>query len=393
MHEAGISTGWQTRWPLWLAVGLAVARVVSLLSMPLAGLRGYGDFIHFYNMASLPGWPFFNYWVEFPPVFSFLSALLFRISGGQQHVYDYLLFFILTAADAGNIYLFSRMSIRLHARPGSLLRAGLYLLVLLSVAYGWWYFDALAVFFFLLGLSLLLEGREVKAGLMIGAGILTKLFTGLVLLAAWRRFSPGKLAMMVAAAVTPALLVWGSLVVLSPDYSLASLRSQSSKGSWETVWALLDGNLRTGNFGDEIERLDPTTAAHPVGNPSEIAPWFTLIVFGIVGLVAIWRIRPAGDLQSIALLGFGWTLFLLWSPGWSPQWILYLLPLVLLVLPERMMALFAVMLVLVNLLEWPILLSRGFFWALPMTVILRTLLLALLAVGFYEIARLKIQEQ
>lgn len=66
---------------------------------------------------------------------------------------------------------------------------------------------------------------------------------------------------------------------------------------------------------------------------------------------------------------------------------LFLLPLILLILPQRMAVLFALMLVLVNLLEWPVLLSRGFFWALPLTIGLRTLLLKLLAVSFHQAAR------
>lgn len=387
MRVQGGEAGWQARWPGWLVAGLAVARLLLLLSMPLEGLHGYGDFVHFFNMASLPGWPYFNYWTEFPPLFSLLSALLVRLAGGQQHVYDYLLFFLLTLADCGNLYLFTRLSARLWALPAGLVRSGLYVLVLSSLAYSWWYFDSLAVFFMLLGIVLLLERRELSAGLAIGAGILTKLFPGLALLLAWRRVSFRRLVLLGAAALLPVVLVWGSLWLLSPRFSLASLQSQASKGSWETVWALLDGNYMTGNFGDEVIRLDPAAATRPVGNPPLISPWLRLLVFGGLGLGAIWRIKPQTDRQSLAILGFGWALFLLWSPGWSPQWVLFLIPLVLLVLPQRMALLFGLMLVLVNLLEWPILLSRGFFWALPLTIGVRTLLLLLLAVSFYQEAK------
>ena len=382
---------WKARWPGWLVAGLAAARLVMLLSMPLAGLRGYGDFLHFFNMASLPGWPFFNYWVEFPPVFSFLSAVLVRLSGGQAHVYDYLLFFVLAMADCGSLYLFARLSTRLHPLSGALARSGMYLLALTVLAYGWWYFDPLAIFFMLLGITLLLDNRPVSAGLAIAAGILTKLFPGLVLLLAWRRWPLKRLVVLASASLLPALLVWGALWALTPRYTLASLQSQASKGSWETVWAMLDGNFMTGNFGDEVVRLDPSAAARPVGNPPLVSPWLLLVIFAGLGLLCIWKIQPEGgprgEVQSLAILGFGWVLFLLWSPGWSPQWVLFLLPLILLILPQRMAVLFALMLVLVNLLEWPVLLSRGFFWALPLTIGLRTLLLVLLAVSFHQAAR------
>ncbi len=63
---------------------------------------------------------------------------------------------------------------------------------------------------------------------------------------------------------------------------------------------------------------------------------------------------------------------------------LYLLPLILLALPSRRAYLVALLFVLVNLAEWPLLLSRGMFWTLFLTVPLRALLFVLLAVMFYN---------
>jgi len=372
--------------PGLLAAGFVCARLVMLLAMPLEGLRGYGDFTHFYNLATLPGWPFFDYWIEFPPVFAFLSALLFRVSGGQEHVYDYLLFFVLTLADAGNLYLFLRLAHRLYP-DGGVLRLLVYGGLLLCLAYAWWYFDPLAVFFLLLAIFLFLEGRAAGSGLALAGGILTKFFPGLGLLLGWRRISTLQYARWAALALVPVVLVWGLLWAVSPQYTAASLASQGAKGSWETVWALLDGNLRTGNFGPMIERLDPAAAYHSMGNPAVIPTWASLLVFGGLGLAGLLRLKPQNDRQSLAVVGFGWCLFLLWSPGWSPQWVLYLVPLVLLVLVERQALLFTLMLVFINLLEWPVLLSRGFFAALPLTIILRTLLLVLLAWVFYQEAQ------
>ncbi|HNT53818.1 MAG TPA: hypothetical protein PKG95_03845, partial [Anaerolineaceae bacterium] len=56
-------------------------------------------------------------------------------------------------------------------------------------------------------------------------------------------------------------------------------------------------------------------------------------------------------------------------------------------LPEKEAVLLGVTFTLVNLLEWPVLLSRGLFWALPLTIILRALLLLLLAVRFDQRCR------
>lgn len=367
-----------------LILAFLCARFGSLLAMPLEGLRGYGDFPHYFNVASLSGWPFLDYWMEYPPLFPFLTALLFRLAGGQEHVFDYLLFFVLSLADAGNLYLFARLAFRLHERQWALLRTGAYLVILLTLAYSWWYFDSLVVFCMLLAASLLFEKKSQHTGAVVGLGILTKFFPGFTLIAAWRRFPVKQLVRLAAFSLLPVIVVWGLLFIVSPDFTAASLTSQGSKGSWETVWALLDGNIRTGSFGSIIERLDPQAAGQLVGQPALISPWITLVAFAGLGLWGLLKARPTRDIHSLALLGFGWCLFLLWSPGWSPQWVLYLLPLVLLVMDERQALLFALMFILVNLLEWPVLLSRGYFWALGGTVLLRMILLLLMAWEFYR---------
>ncbi len=385
---------WKTdRLPFWLAGGLFFARLIGLLSAPLASLRGYGDMIHYHVVYGLPGWPFFNYWIEYPPVFPFLSAFLNRLAGGQEHVFYYLLDFLLIAADSGSIYLFTRMVSRLFSPEDALVRAGVYLLVLVSLPYVWWYFDPLVVFFLLLGLNLILEQRVWGAGAAVAIGIALKFFPALAMLAAWRRYSWKRLVGLAAISLAPVILLYAVFWLASPNLTAASLRSQAGKGSWETVWALLDGNIRTGSFGPAEERLDPAKAGVLQGNPAVVPPLINLVVFGGVGLWALSRFQPVKNApldsgrQSLALVGFAWGLFVLWSPGWSPQWILYLLPLALLTLPGRQVYLLAAALILVNLLEWPVMLSRGYFWALWLTIPIRTLILGILAAEFFGVMR------
>jgi len=362
------------------------ARLLFTAALPLEGLRGYGDLQHFFNLAAL-GWPYFDFWVEFPPLFPFFSRLLYLLAGGQQHVYDYLLVISLSLAQAGGLALFLRLDGLLYGgegRPGSRL---LYFLLTLCLAYGWWYFDPLPVLFMLLGLCWLFEGRDVPAGLALAAGALTKLFPLLALSAAWYRLPPRRALRATAAALGVTALVYALLYVASPEMTLASLGSQAGKGSWETVWALLDGNLGTGNFGPLAERFDPAAALQPQGNPPVVPPWLTLILAGLLGLGLYLRLPRGGPRSAAAFLGMAWCIFLLWSPGWSPQWVLYLLPLIMLVLPEKLGSLMAVTFVLVNLLEWPLLLSRSLNWGLWLTVPLRSLLLVLLAALFWDSLR------
>jgi hypothetical protein len=381
----------------WVVPGsFLVVRVILFASLPIEGLRGYGDFVHFYHLAAM-GRPFFDLWLEFPPVFPFLSRLIYLLAAGREHTYDYLLAILLTLAQAGSIYIFIRLLNRIYNQIEIQKRTWMYFALLVGLAYGWWYFDPLAVLLMLLALYWVLQDHDKRAGVAIAFGVLVKLFPALVLAVSWRYKAARKALTTTIIAVGLAAIVYLSLYLASPEMTRASLLSQSSKGSWETLWALIDGNLHTGNFGPEAERYDPATAALPRGNPTRISPWLSLAFFTAFGAWLFWKAKPEdkeklNDRSAIAFLGLTWCIFLLWSPGYSPQWVLYLLPLVLLALPFRKSVLMAVTLVLVSLLEWPLLLSRGYFEGLWLVVPLRVLLFVLLAIEFWSVVQQKQSE-
>ncbi len=371
----------------WAVGALIACRLAFVLASPLEGLRGYGDFFHFYSLAEIPGWPYFKYWIEFPPIPAFLFEVLYRLAGGQQHVFDYLLFFVVTAADAFNLALFWQLLRRLRPFSHAWKPLVMYGVVLVGLAYSWWYFDALAMLPTLLGILWLMDGRDKRAGLALGTGILVKFFPVLVLVVAWKFLERRRAWLVTSLALGVVLAVYGALWVASPQFTRASLLSQASKGSWETIWAMLDGNYRTGNFGPVVENLDAEMALVPRGNPAVVPTWMTLLVLGGLGLWRFLRLQGNALGQWVGLLGLTWSLFFLWSPGWSTQWVLYLLPWVILALDERLALLLTIALVTVNLMEWPLLLSRGWFWSLPLTIGLRTLLLVMLVFLFDEVAQ------
>jgi hypothetical protein len=368
----------------YLVILFITARLFIYLSSTLDSLKGYGDFFHFYQLALLPGLPYIHYWMEFPPVFSFLSELLFRLAGGQEHVFDYLLAILLMAADAGNLWLFIRLCKRLYPDAQPLERSLVYLIVLSTLAYCWWYFDPFAVFFMMLALNFFLEKRLISGGVLTAIGLLTKLFPILAIIALWKSVSWRRIILPVCISTGIGILCYGILWMISPQYTEASILSQPSKGSWETVWALLDGNYKTGNFGPILERLDSTLASVPRGNPAKVPVWLTLVIFIGIGLLGLLRVKEISNINQLAMVGWAWCIFMLWSPGYSPQWILFIIPLILLVLSEKRAYLFVLVLILINLLEWPLMLSRGFFDGLNITIPIRTIIILLLAWTFYQ---------
>ena len=370
-----------------VAVAALVAlRFLVLAALPFEAVFGYGDYRHFYDLARLAvdgggGWPLIGHWVEFPPFFPYLSLLLYHLAGGAEHVYAYLLAALMIAFDAANLWLFLRLARRLLPVSTADRLTWVYLVFLALPAFGWWTFEPIAVFWMLFALDLVLADRPARAGLAAGLGLLTKFIPALVLVVAWRFRSLRQAAASTAVALVVAAVGLVPFLVASPPMAVASLQAQAAKGSWETVWALLDGNRNTGSFGPVEEHLDPSQALRARGHPAVVPPWIPALAFGALGLGLFVLANRSEDGNAVRFLALTFCLFLLWSRGWSPQWLAYLVPLLLLSLPIGQALGFGLNLVCVALLEWPVLLSRGRFDLLWLPVILRTALLVVLAVA------------
>jgi hypothetical protein len=97
----------------------------------------------------------------------------------------------------------------------------------------------------------------------------------------------------------------------------------------------------------------------------------------------------------VAFVGITLLIFYLQSQGWSPQWLVQILPLILLVFPTRDGVLIGVVLSLLAFAEYPFLFVRtgdtgglmlpgtSLFLPWVLTVLLRTGLLVMVAVMFY----------
>ncbi|MGD8759146.1 MAG: glycosyltransferase family 87 protein [Anaerolineales bacterium] len=370
------------RLPVLALLGI---RLLTLAALPLESLISYGDYGHFYNLAQMAaegggGLPFIGHWVEFPPIFPFLSLAIYRLCAGRFHSYASALAILMLLFDLGSLWIFIRLARRHLSESQAKLAVWLYLGFLVVPAFGWWTFEPMAVFWMLLALLAISERKPVWAGVAAGLGFLTKLFPVLSLAVAWA-FRPWRRALVATAvALGIVAIVFVPLFVASPEMTGASLGSQIHKGSWETVWALVDGNLRTGLFGSLEERSDPALAHQPRGQPAVVPHWIPSLLAAAAICLAFWRLRRKDDQVIMAFLTFIFCVMLLWSRGWSPQWLAYLFPVLFLTFSMPRAAYLGFGLALVSLMEWPVLLSRNRFDLLWLPVILRTLLLLVIAI-------------
>ena len=379
----------QPRDSLWLILSLFIGfRLMILMAWPVETLTRYGDYQYYYNLAALSDMgrlPFLHYWSEHLPIFPFLSVALYQLSGGVFKNYALLLSLSMLVFETGSLVLLYRMASEIRDRSQATWVSGAYVALFTPVFIWLGTFEAMTAFLVLLTLFALHRGQSWLSGIAIGLGAVTKVLPLLLLATVWR--TRGWRAAVVSGllALLVCLVVLGPLLILSPDYTLASLQSQGSKSSWQTVWALLDGNTaNTGIFGPVADHFDPVKARTQLHNPSRVPAWLTLMPFALLGLFMFTRpvLRPAHDPFIFAALTF--TIFFLWAKGWSPQWQIFLIPLLLLSLPVQRAVLFVLVLGFINLLEWPILLSRGLTELLPLTIVARTIVLALLGWQLYK---------
>ncbi|GIL09394.1 MAG: hypothetical protein BroJett033_9050 [Chloroflexota bacterium] len=385
---------------LLLFIGFRVALLLAyepLIADGLErGLTAQGDYAYYHALAQLTErglLPFRDWWSEFPPVWAYVITAVYRLQPAYG-AFATLIGFVLLLADAGNLLLLRRIGAHLHGAGTGMALAWVYALLAAPLVFTWWNFEVLVAFFLLLGLWWLLCGHPLRTGAAVALGALTKFTPALLLGAAWRFRAPRWALRSTAVAAALFVLAYLPLLAQNAAMTAPSLTAQFGKASYQTVWALLDGNYTTGNFGALASHLDPAQAGVLQGRPAVVPGWLRLGAALAVGAFVFARTRRFDDIGLVAFAALTLLIFFLQAQGWSPQWLVQIIPLALLVFPNRTGALVLVMLTLVTFAEYPLLFIRtgasgghiGGALTAPFVVLVltRTVVLAGLSVALYR---------
>jgi hypothetical protein len=325
------------------------------------GITIGGDYQTYFQIASLSntvGAPFRDWWSEFPPVWSFATVALYQVSGGNYTNFAMLLGIIVIAFDAGNLVLVRKIGTHLHGANTGLALAWVYALCLAPLVFTFWNFEPIVAFFLLLGLWWLLTKQETRSAVAVAVGALTKFTPALLLATVWRFRERSTALRYTAVVVGLFALAYVPLFAQNAAMTMPSLTAQFNKASYQTVWAILDGNYRTGNFGPLQDRVDPALAGVVQGNPAVIPGWLRFGAAAAIGLWVFMRTRRLDDKGLVAFVTITLLIFFLQAQGWSPQWLVQIIPLVLLCFPTRDGVIIVVLLSLVTFAEYPFLFIR-----------------------------------
>lgn len=325
------------------------------------GVTAGGDFFYYYQLGALSGdglLPFRDWWSEFPPIPSFLDTLLYIGFGRSYSSFAMVFSALMLAFDVGNLLLVRRIGSRLHGANTGMALAWVYALMPVPAVFIFWNFEPMVAFFLLWALAALIDARDTRSAIAAWLGALVKFTPALILGAVWRYRSTGAALRYTLIAVGGFVLVYLPLLLGNADMTLPSLLAQFNKASYQSVWALIDGNYTTGNFGPSLERLDPAAAYQLEGNPPVIPGFIRLGTAALIGLAVFVTARRRDARGVAAFVAITLLIFFLQAQGWSPQWLAQIVPLILICFPTRNGVIAVILLSLVSFAEYPFLFIR-----------------------------------
>jgi hypothetical protein len=378
---------------LLLALFLAFRLMVVLVMRP-GGYLGVMTTFHYYHLlqslANQGYLPLVDFWVEYPPLMPWLLLAVYRFSllipAWTEPGAWYLTLLGATFAlfEAGNLILFYAIGRRLHGRAEAVRLAWIYGALFIPVVTLLNTFDNVVLFFLLWVVLLALDRRPAGAGAAAGVGFMAKLVPVVAVPAAWLHLPVrSQRARLVAAAILVVMLIALPFLLAGPQNFWPAFTGVVGRGSWETVWALVDGYYSFGVAGGP-DRFDPSHAGawqHP-----SVVP--TLPVTIAFGLFYLWLLTRRAAWQerrvAVAFVALSQNLLLLYARGYSPQFLVMVLPFLLLLLPAWRGVLYALLLSAASLVEYPIyfVVLPGEPWLLAGAVLLRTLLLVIVSLEF-----------
>jgi hypothetical protein len=378
---------------LILVLSLALQVMAVLVFRPGGYLGLVSDFQTYrllLDFANQGFRPVVDFWVEYPPVFPWLMLGLYRLSllipaWTTPGTWFYLLLgLFLVAVNAGNLVLFYGIGRRLWDQKRAVHLSWVYALLLIPLLTALTGFDGLALLTLLWAVLLTLDRRPVGSGAIAGLGFMIKLLPIVAVPAALQHMPRlGQRLKHLLAAGMAVLLVALPFLLTGPQFLFPSLFSAVKRASWETVWALIDGYYSYGVAGG-WDRFDPAMAGR-AQHPSQL-PWLAITIG--FGLLFLWlytrRVDWSQARRVVAFTALIQNLLTLYFKGYSPQFLVMLLPFVLLLIPGWRSVVYVLLLSAINLVEYPVyfLLLPDESWLLAGTVLLRTAIVLVLSLEY-----------
>jgi len=370
-------------------------RVMTLLLLRPGGyIADYSEYntgyLAFARWSDKGLYPFIHYWLEWPPLFPWLVVGAYRLSllvppwVDPRLWYDIFLGLALLFFETGNLVVIYLLALELYGKGKAFKSALIYTLLFTPLYFWLGWLDSMPLFFLLLGLYLLIRQRATSAGIALGLGFMIKITPAIIVAVGWKALNSlrRKVGLLLAFGVT-VLAISTPFLLTHPQFLVASFRSMVARSSWETVWALLEGYYSYGVVAGD--RFDPL--ANVANHPSTL-PWPLIsLAFALLYLWLFTRSLGEEKTRIVAFAGLTVNLFTLYSKGYSPQFLIQLIPFVVLLLPHLRGVIYILLLDTLNFLEATVyfIMLPNERWLLVGTVLWRTLIISMLCAEYSTI--------
>lgn len=378
---------------------IAMRLTVLLFFTPSGPLNVFTDVSFYFRTAQYSDqgyYPFINMWYVYPPIPSYLVQVTYDLATSfftipnilsvEYQLWARMFGAILLIFDVGSLLLVHKIVRKawdVSRADWTALVYALSSLPLFYLAYG---HGIIMVFFTLLAIERFLEEKFTESAIALGFAVATKLIPlfmlAPVLRFLWEKRPKSVLMIFKYSSITlgiATLFYLPFILMGSGEWVVASFKSIAARGSWSTVWALIDGNWSV-NYGHlpDLIRLDQATVQ--LMNPSVIPEVVKTAVFFLgFGWFYIKPLRDKSAKSFVIYVALTAIVFHLWSKGWSPQWSTLIVSMFLIAFPSKRGLLFLLTLTFITFLEWPIADAIASHGLLAFTIISRTVLFCIAA--------------
>lgn len=326
------------------------------------------------------------------PVLGFIPYGLLALSCTSELIYGYAMRYINVALLSISLFAIYKV-VNKHRGQRDALFTLLALVVSVSILVANPYSnDVMALCFFSLALFFLMRKSSRLCGLFMGLAIFAKIYPVLLLpiflafFENWRE----RLSLLTSLVLCVLLLNFFFLVLNPYMWCETFFGGNAGRGPWETIWALLSGHYSHGGVElmhpyfegfftyAQLERIYPLTPADHAfylysNSAIPLVMSFLLVLSFIVPLILFTKNRILG------VIGLSISLFFIASKGYSPQFSIFVIPLLALGVPGKKKFVLtslldaATILQMMNWSGWFAPFGEGLF--LPYAVFLRTVVL------------------
>ncbi len=348
------------------------------------------NWYHLFDPVRIGFIPYVDFQVGYP-VLGFIPYGLLALSYTSELIYGYVMRYINLALLSISLFAIYKV-VNKHRGQRDALFTLLALVVSVSIVIANPYAnDVIVLCFFSLALFFLMRKSPRLCGLLMGLAIFAKIYPLLLLpifLAFFKNWRE-RLSLLTSLVLSVLLLNFFFLV-LNPYVWCETFFGNTGRGPWETIWAVLSGYYSHGGVErmhpyfegfftyaqlEQIYPLSPADHAFYLYSNSAIplAMSLLLVLSFIVPLVLFTKKR------ILEVIGLSSSLFFIASKGYSPQFSIFVIPLLALSVPGKkkfvLISLLdaATILQMMNWSGWFAPFGEGLF--LPYAVFLRTVVL------------------